>query len=278
MKHFLLFPIAFIFLSACREDAAEPTTSIEGTMYRDQEVVAQIAIQVDAESNPVSIEGSGVSFAGELSQNDEIWFSFEAQQGELYKIWWQDSWWEEYTAGSIYVTAYKQDLYSTYFPEERLLQMGGSPKFIVADETGPVYLKVRGYDGEIEGTFSVNVSAIPVSLAEMMTPDSTYNYTIPLGDMILLAATVEKDSSYSLLVDGSPYCFPYGSQTEANVSIIPENNHQPYFYAENIFSSGLGGTDTVRQFTALASGTVYISLMGAYWWEPRDVTAKFWKN
>jgi hypothetical protein len=204
-----------------------------------------------------------------MESGNELWFHFLASQGELYKISWQDSWWEQYTAGSIYVTAFESDRSTEYFVEDRLIQMIGSPKAISIPRDGEVFLKVRGFDEKISGTFAINVEKIDKNSAIPIVFNSPEQFSIPAGELILYSFSVEKDSAYSVTITGSEFSGAYGDQIEVNVTALRDNLNDSYFFQEPALPPLV---QKVLHFTALDTETIYLVVIGAYWWDPRDVT------
>jgi hypothetical protein len=138
----LLSASLFVF-SQCDEENSNDLTG-------DHSPVLELTTEKKSDLNP-----------GEIS-----WYSFTAQKGEMYSITWFDRTVSEsrpyigdYT-GSIYIGAYKPDKVSSYFDDTRLVPQMSTPRVIVAEETGEIYLKVYGFSSDTQGTFGIRVDKI----------------------------------------------------------------------------------------------------------------------
>jgi hypothetical protein len=271
MRYFTWLLFMMTLLGCAAESTDEPSIEsiVVGQMTMDQEEVSRVKINFDSSGRGELVENEGLYIVDAMESGDELWFHFMANQGELYKISWQDSWWEQYTAGSIFVTAYESDRSTEYFAEDRLIQMIGSPKAISIPHDGEVFLKVRGFDEEISGTFSISVEKIDKNSAIPFAINSSEHFSIAAGELILYTFPVEKNAVYRVIIVGSEFSGAYGDQIEVNVTALRENLNNSYFFQEPALPPAV---QKVLDFTALDTETVYLAVIGAYWWEPRDVT------
>jgi hypothetical protein len=269
---FILFML-LVALSNCTKDNDKNTTSIKAEMNKDNLKISEVNLKTN--SNGISqveiVEGE--NHVDIIGNGEELWFYFNANAGDIYKISWQDSWWEEYTAGSIYVTGYEEDKNTLYFQEERLIQMNGSPKVISVENNGVVYLKVRGYDNEISGSFVINVEQLNTSTATLLHCDSTLNFSVSAGETMLYKIDLVKDSKYNLSIEGSEFIGAYGDEVAVKVSAYRAGLNQYYFLDEFAQSPVYNnGQSNIQDIIALETETVYLAIMGAYWWNPRSVS------
>jgi hypothetical protein len=170
------------------------------------------------------------------------------------------------------VTGFEEDKSTLYFQEERLIQMNGSPKVISIENNGIIYLKVRGYNNEISGSFSITVDKLDTSLSTTLYCDSTLSFSVSAGETKLYHFQVLKDSTYNLSIEGSEFIGAYGDEVAVKVSSFREGLNDYYFLDEQALSPVLSGTANVKSFIALKTETVYLAVMGAYWWDPRSVS------
>ncbi|NOZ46506.1 MAG: hypothetical protein GXO79_06955, partial [Chlorobi bacterium] len=252
--------------------------SISGSMSIDNVQVSDIKINFKSTGETQIEKNEGIYIVDTIGNENELWFNFIAKKGEIYKISWQDSWWEEFTAGSIFVTAFEEDRLTEFFPKNRLIQMDGSPKVISIPADGKVFLKVTGYDTEISGTFALNIEKIDLDLVDQISFNESLNYTISAGEVKLLNFDVVKDSLYSVILEGSEFIGAYGDQVEVKVTALRENLNDSYFFEEFVLSPVFAGQPNIQKITALKSEKVYLALVGAYWWEPRDVSITVERN
>ncbi len=100
---------------------------------------------------------------GELSENGEIWYYFQASEGEEYFIEWDDVYVGTNTYDAdILVSAYREDRSTPYF-EDNDDGFGHKPSSnddkyaegITVLESEKVYIKVKGYDETVSGTFGI---------------------------------------------------------------------------------------------------------------------------
>lgn len=263
-----------VFFSCSKESDENSTTNIVKAEFIINKIKTS-EVDFNTKSNgdkEVEIK-LGENYVDTIGNGEELWFSFNANAGELYEISWQDSWWEKYTAGSIYVTGFEEDKKTVYFQKERLLQMNGSPKVISVENNGVVYLKVIGYENEISGSFSIHVDKLDTSNSTKLYCDSTLNFSVSAGEIQLYQMQVLKDSTYSLSIEGSEFIGAYGDEVAVKVTAFREGLNEYYFldeFAESpVYNSG---SANIQSFTALKTEKVYLAVMGAYWWEPRSVS------
>lgn len=275
IKHISIIIATLLLFSRCSKETDEniTTNSVKAELTVNNLKTSEV--NFNTKSNGVSeveiIQGE--NHVDIIGNGEELWFYFNAIAGELYKVSWQDSWWEEYTAGSIYVTGFEEDKNTLYFQEERLLQMNGSPKVISIENNGVVYLKVRGYENEVSGSFSINVDKLDTSLSTTLYCDSTLNFLVAAGETKLYQFQVMKDSTYNLSIEGSESIGAYGDEVAVKVTSFREGINDYYFLDEQAMSPVFnGGNANLQSFIALETETVYLAVMGAYWWNPRSVS------
>lgn len=285
MHRLVIIFIVVCLFSSCRKDKTINPADCVADLYKNDQLKSSVQIRNMSSTYEGSLTASGIGFVEEMSSLSEIWFKFDVTKGDPYRIWWQDSWWEEFTAGSIYVTAFMSDTVSTYFAETRIIAQESSPLFIVANETGSVFLRVRPYDfasGSVvnffdEATFAVHCDSL-LGADEPVLLDSLYHLNIDSAGFLLFSANVMKDSSYQILADGSPNVGAYGDEVSVNMSVIPNYGHMPYFFEQQVTSSAFGYPElTLFEFVAQETGKIYIAFNAAYWWTTRSFDFKISK-
>jgi len=220
---------------------------------------------------------------GYLNKNEELWFFFQAEKGEFYKIAWYDGdWFDSYTASCIEVACYYNDQETKYFSCDRLIQMNGAPKIIMADATGNVYLKITGYGtaiygtSDIEGTFGIKVDILDKNEATAVEVGVKQTVSINAGEMILLYFNSVADSNYVISLQTSSHGAAYDDQIRVLVSSYRENVNFTYFYDEIAGMIGFPSEDL--EITAVATEKIYLIATGAYWWDPTTLKINIRKN
>ncbi len=219
---------------------------------------------------------------GYLNKNEELWFFFQAQKGEFYKIAWYDGDLFGYTANSIEVACYHNDQETLYFPGGRLIQMNGAPKIIMADATGYVFLKITGYGtatggtSDIEGTFGIKVDLLDKNEATVIEIGIEQTVSISAGEMKLLYFNSVADTNYTFSLQTSSQGGAYDDQISVLVSAYRENVNFTYFYDEIAGMIEFPSEDL--EITAVATEKIYLIATGAYWWNPTILTIKIQKK
>lgn len=238
----------------------------------------KLSIIRDSLGNANVLGISDTSMAQFYSAGQELWLNFPVTKGELYEISWKaGNWWPGYNAG-IYVTAFEEDRSTLYFKESWIMQMNGSPKAISIGKTGKVLIRVKDFLGTVPGNqfnntsgkFAFFVKKLDVNLAEEMPFDSILAYKIQVGGLKLCKFNVVKDSQYTVVLDGSKYVGAVGDEVAVSATAFRENLKESYFSEQYVGSSALAGANVIN-FKALATETVYLTFIGAYWFYPRDI-------
>jgi hypothetical protein len=229
-----------------------------------------INVKTDAPENDPLITLSSLK-TGYISKNEVLWFHFNAEANELYTIAWYDEWWDEYSAGSIFVTAYKENKTDMYFPRQRLIQMNGSPVSIIANASEKIYLKVEGYDDRIEGTFGIKVDHVNKAEAIEIPIDNSAQAVVAAGETKFYYANINKNSNYTISMVADQFTGAYGDNVHVSVSAFGEVSGQPYFENEEPNVIEFHGHAKELNVTALENEKLFFSITGAYWWTPRTV-------
>lgn len=126
-------------------------------------------------------------------------------------------------------------------------------------------------------TLKINIEKLDTESAISFVFDSPENLSIVSGEVKLGAFQVEQNSIYTVSLEGSEYIGAYGDQVEVNITALRENINGPYFFEEHPVAPVYGGPN-ILEFTALDTENVYLAIIGAYWWDPRDITVKVTEN
>lgn len=129
------------------------------------------------ESDPEIIVGIESSYC--LSADEEQELYFDTPSAGLYSIAWFDSWFNDYAAGSIVVAAYNNDKSTTYFQNERLIQMNESPLPIFVPSNERVNLGIDHYDDRYPGTYGDGAATFLSIYKESADAFHTYKEPIP---------------------------------------------------------------------------------------------------
>src|SRR5687767_4082088 len=109
IKHVFIIIVPLLVFSGCINESAETVNSINAELTVNNLKTSEVNINTKSNGGSEVEIIVGENHVDVIGNGEELWFSFDATAGELYKISWQDSWWEEYTAGSIYVTGFEED-------------------------------------------------------------------------------------------------------------------------------------------------------------------------
>ena len=270
LAYLITMTAAILVFFSCNKNRIKSSVVAELTI--DQVKSSEVIFNTKSNGDSEIEITLGENYVDVIESGEEMWFSFNAEAGMLYKVSWKDSWWEEYTAGSIYVTGYEADKSTVYFNEERLIQMHGAPKVISVENDGLVYVKVRGYRNEISGSFAINVDKLNAAESTNLYCDSTLSSIVSAGEVQVYQMQVVKDSLYTVSIEGSQFIGAYGDQVSVKVSALREGLNESYFLDELARAPMYNGTPNIQSFTALETETIYLPVMGAYWWSPRAVS------
>lgn len=253
-------------------------TGIQGTFLKNNEQIAHAQISKNANGELIIVDQSSQNFQSELSSGETIWFQLAVNAGQHYKFWWQDSWWEEYTAGSIFVTVFSSDTSMSYFPEANLIQMTGCPRYIYCHTNDSLLIRVRGFNNEEQGSFAVHADPIYEATIDTLVFDSIYHDVVQPGEINLYSVTLMQDSTYFLKALGSQWTGAYGQEVQVGITLLAADGSAAYYRDDYVHCPFFEHPDTIRHFTANYSGKYYIALEGAYWWEPRLVSLQIGKD
>jgi hypothetical protein len=217
-----------------------------------------------------------------LNAKEDVWVSFDAVKGEIYKVAWFDSFLSEnynmagytpignYSANSVFVTAYRADQVMMYFQAIRLMQMDVSPMPVVAEETEKIYLKIHGYDNSTQGTFGVKVDKLNKTAAQKIDVDGA-SVTVPVkvGEMKLLYFDGEMNQKYQVSSIATVKSVCCGDGILMHISAYRENLNSCYFYRASIALAN-GTQPAVNEFTTVATERTYLIVDGSYWFLPNS--------
>ncbi|MFH2094912.1 MAG: hypothetical protein ABIJ16_04355 [Bacteroidota bacterium] len=213
-----------------------------------------------------------------LAADEHLWFYFNGTEGSIYKVAWYDSWWTEYTAGSIFVTGYRDNKTEMYFLRDRLIQMVGSPKTLIAKATEKVYLYVEGYNSQIEGSFAFKIDQVDKASATIVPMGDSVTTLVSAGELKLFSISMDKDSVYRITMTGDKNIGAYGDNIHVNISAFGDVSYQTYFYEEYPGVIEFSGSPNIQTITSAETETLYILVVGAYWWYPRTVKIGAYRN
>jgi len=202
-----------------------------------------------------------------LNENEEHSLYFDAQEGFAYSIQWFDSWFDTYTANSIYVSAHNQEASNYYFQNERLIQMSGSPMPIIAQANERVYLDIEGFNGSTAGTYGVKITELASSNYSINT---NYNIGVDLGEVKLIDFDAEANKDYKITVLSTVPLGAYGDGIETHFSLFNDSSVSFTNYKETIPNTCCH-QPIEYNVNVNANQKVYIIIDGAYWFLPNNV-------
>lgn len=211
----------------------------------------------------------GIWTSGSLTTAGEVkTYNFVATPGATYTIAWDDSYEGSgtYTC-DIKVSAYRQDLITTYFSG---YDSGWAPPITITAQDSIVYLKVSGYSSSNTGSFALKPTlvqpAISVKQGSTNIPNGTgsFNYgSVAPGSSSSVTFTILNTGNGSLNLTGSPMVQISG--TDASLFTVTAQPYSP------VSPNGGSTTFTLRFApTSLGAKTATVSIasndpnIGAY--------------
>ncbi|WP_149273767.1 fibronectin type III domain-containing protein [Pareuzebyella sediminis] len=219
------------------------------------------------ESDPEITVGVETSYY--LSAEEEQELYFDTPGPGLYSIAWFDQWFDEYDAGSIVVSAYNSDKSKTYFQNERLIQMNGSPLPVYVPNAERVYLKIDHYDDRFPGTYGVKVTPLNESDFSALEIGVHTLKTIGLGDTELFTFEAGAGTAYEITLVNTIDTGAYGDGAATYISIYEEGADQFSTYKESI--SFPMGTPKTIELSYESATKVFLIIDSAYWYVENSV-------
>jgi hypothetical protein len=219
------------------------------------------------ESNPEIALGVETSYF--LSADEEQELYFDTPSAGLYSIAWFDNWFDDYDAGSIVVSAYNGDKSISYFQNERLIQMNGSPLPILVPSSERVYLDIDHYDDRFPGTYGIKVTLLDESDFSPLEIDTQTTETIGLGGTKLFYFEALAGKAYGITSGNTVNTGAYGDGAATFISIYEENAEAFHTYKEGIpFPMG---TPKTIEMSFDTSTKVFLIIDSAYWFDENSV-------
>ncbi len=142
-----------------------------------------------------------------------------------------------------------------------------------------IYLKVDGFDSQIEGTFAFKIDKFDKASAIAFPVDNKLTTSISAGEVKLYAVNLLKNVSYTFSMTADEFTGAYGDGVDAFVSSFSGNTGQTYFNEERPHvPAWWDGVPNNQKITPIADEKVYLAIMGAYWWKPRSITIVITEN
>lgn len=140
-------------------------------------ILFSYSCSLSSSNNNLLTQGNWVE--GTISNNETLWYYFNAQKGVSYDIYWDDSYdgSGKYTA-DILVSAYHQDKTSLIFELEDSAY--NSPFKITATSDEKIYLAIIPYDDNSTGTFAIKYD-IPFQRSDNIYDDIQTGLTSNFG-------------------------------------------------------------------------------------------------
>lgn len=221
------------------------------------------------ESNPELEIGVQSDFY--LSQDEEQELYFDTPGAGIYSIAWFDDWFDDYSAGSIVVSAYNENKSTFYFQNERVIQMTGSPFSIYVGGQERVYMNIKHFStNSTPGSYGVKIKALTDETSLPLTLGEASNISIDLGEVKMAHFEALANKEYEISVGNTVSGGAYGDGIETQVSIYEEGSGTFTFYKETIPFPCCGGAK-ILHITSGAQRKVYLVLDGAYWFEQNAV-------
>ncbi|MCL2558021.1 MAG: InlB B-repeat-containing protein [Treponema sp.] len=114
------------------------------------------AIPVDFPANTIALTEDEWTDGEITTTATELWYSFDVEQGETYRVWWNDGDGDGTKTLYAFGDAWRAD------GGEIFIGIPGAfnnPQSFVAASSGAVYLRIRGQDNRLLGTFAVAYSS-----------------------------------------------------------------------------------------------------------------------
>ena len=198
---------------------------------------------------------AGIWAHGSISEDGEMWYSFEVNEGGEYRVWWNDA--DGTMNGDVRVFAFYSDG-AAIFGERRGVDSGWDrPQSFTASKTGSVQLRVVSYSGG------------PFAIAYMPGTDSRPAFTFEINeeDAVALAAGLWTEGTmsgsqiwYSFGVTaGSPYRIWWNDADgtlDADITAAAFYGDGDPIFGEN--GDADSGWDSPRWFMADRTGTVFV--------------------
>lgn len=205
-----------------------------------------------------------------LSENEEQELYFDTLGAGIYSIAWFDSWFDDYDAGSIVVSAYNEDKSTYYFQNERLIQMNGSPFSIYVGGEERVYMNIEHFDDRFPGSYGVKITSLGEETSLPLTIGEASNISIDLGEVKMAHFEALANKEYEIIVGSTVNGGAMDDGTQTHISIYEESSDSFSIYKEAIPFPCCGGTKTFN----INPGTqrkVYLVIDGAYWFKQNTV-------
>ncbi len=212
----------------------------------------------------------GIQMDNYLSLSEEQELYFDTPEAGLYSIAWFDEGFDEYSAGSILVSALNDDKSQYYFQNERLIQMTGAPLPIYVQSGERVHLGVKGYNESISGTYGLKVRHLQEEDGSSLTIGTPSNVLMNLGETQLLFFEAEANKEYEIVVGNTIDGGAYDDGTETQLSIFEQGEDSFSVYKNSIPFPCCGATKTFP-VSVESTKKIYLIIDAAYWFKANTV-------